>query len=381
MKIKRLTNLNWLLVLFVAICESTPSPYYHRHYSTGKLINSDHRERTAQLRKARSSSNQLNNLTSSPLTTSASSLHKVSFLPEDSFNPSKRHYTNQHYHQKQPKITGFKQNDSNIKRDLTEPIGFLNAVVNDHATSSTNQETDTAVRYPPNKAYKSSQSSLTATSTGEIQPFARRQRDFSESPLHNPTGSASDTNESMNTDEHESDSGSFSNNSGSSAGSGSHGVESPVESNEDFPSTGSNSPSSSSMDDESSPAVPYDNYAGSNSAVDDEQHARGNSLDEDEHSQNLASISSKPPTVPYVSSGPYSSSNFGGNPYLSFNPSMSGSLSSPFRGVFSSGPPISFPGYRPMTSPLSYPLISSASNSPLGASYKVMASENYPTGN
>lgn len=379
MKIKKF-NLHWLLLLFVTVCESTSTSYNHPYSAASKTVSSDYRERAAQLRKARSSSNSpTNNLTSA---LNASALHKVSFLPEDSFEPTKpqRHYTHRHY----PKTYVPKHGGANIKRDLSEPVGFLNAVVNDHATSSTNQDTDT-VRYPPNKAYKSS------LSNSEPQSFSRRQRDFSESSLSNPTSSASDANESMNSDDHKSDSGGgpFSS-SGSSAGSGSSSShdDSPVDSNEDFPSSPTNSAGSSSgssnaassaggMDDEA--PVPYDSFGPSSG--DDEHHARGNSLDEDEHHHHSPAsgpqtLSSRPPSLPY-----------GTNPYLSSlspygPPPMGPPMGSSYRGIYSAGPPpISFPGYRsPITSPLTYPLISSASSSPLAGSYKAMSSEAYPAG-
>jgi len=385
MRLKKLNRLHCLLILFVSVCESTSSSSFHHHsHSTGK----SNEFRANQLRKARSSPNQSSNNLTSALNAS-SSLHKVSFLPEDaSFEPTKRHYTHQHHY---PKMYGSKHSGPNIKRDLSEPVGFLNAVVNDHATSSTNQDIDT-VRYPPNKAYKSS--ALTS-SNEQLQSFSRRQRDFSESPISNPTSSASENNESMNSDDHESDSGSspFSSPGSSNSHSSNSNDDSPVDSNEDFPSspTSGNSPSSGSSNsanshshnDEESPAS-YDGFGPPphhSSSADDEHHARGNSLDDEEHSS-AGHSASRPPSLPYGSGSPY-----GSNPYLSslssFGGPPTGPPIGPFRSVYSGAPsPISFPGYRPISSlsPLSYPLISSASSSPLAGSYKAMSSESYPSG-
>ena len=245
MKAKKVNHLHWLLMLFVVgACESSSSFYSHQHYhstgsaaaSKGKSV-SEFRERAAQLRKARSSPNQTNNLTS-PLNTSASSLHRVTFLPEDSFEPAKRQYGAVHhsktYGSKHSGATAH-SNNSNIKRDLSEPVGFLNAVVSDHATASTNQDAD-SVRYPPNKAYKSS--------GDQPQSFSRRQRDFSESPISNPSSSASEPNESMN-DDHESESGSPFSSGGSSASGHSSHEDSPADSNDDFPSAPHHSSSNS----------------------------------------------------------------------------------------------------------------------------------------
>lgn len=239
-----MNHLHWLLVLFVVgACESSGyGHHHHHHHSTGPAKGksvSEFRERAAQLRKARSSPNQTNNLTS-PLNASASSLHRVTFLPEDSFEPTKRQYGSALHHSKSYGSKHAHSNNSNIKRDLSEPVGFLNAVVSDHATSSTNQDAD-SVRYPPNKSYKSS--------GDQPQSFSRRQRDFSESPISNPSSSASEPNESMNSDDHESESGSpFSSGGGSGGSSGSgHSShdDSPADSNEEFPSgphhSGSNS--------------------------------------------------------------------------------------------------------------------------------------------
>lgn len=400
MKIKKLNSLNWLIFVFITVLVETSrfvtsSTYNHHRNSHGNNVAKSeiqyHRgERviSQQPRKARSSPNQQNNLTTSSLNTSASSLHKVTFLPEDSFEPTKsnKRYAN-NFNSKQHHHYGSKYN-SNIKRDLTEPIGFLNAVANDHATSSTNQETDT-VRYPPNKSYKTSSNDDTPKS------FSRRQRDFSESPISNPQVSASETSDSMNTDEHESDSGSpFSSSGGSSnSGSNSSGDDAPVDSNEDFPSSphsgssggssGGSAPGSSSaggsMDDE--PAAPYNDGFGP-SSVDDDHHTRSNSLDEDEHSHHHA-----PPSSSSGASRP-SMPTYGSSPYLSPSLSPFGppSMSSPYRNIYSGGPPPpplgAYPGYRPITSPLSYPaLLSSASNSPMAGSYKTMSSDSYPSGN
>lgn len=376
MKFKKLNNLHWLLMLFAfGVCESSNSPYNQNYHSTGNRANNKVlSERVAQLRKARSSPNQINNLTSS-LAASATSLQKVTFLPEDSFEPiKKQQYPHFYHHSKY----GSKKNNpmvhnSNIKRDLSEsPIGFLNAVLNDHATSSSNQDTDT-VRYPPNKAFKSSSMS-SPSSNEQPQSFSRRQRDFSETPINNPTSSASEPSESMNSDDNESESGSpFSSGGSTNSGSSSHDNE-PVDSNEDFPS----SPHSSSSSDSSSSSnpgsssgsslgdEPYDGF-GPNT-VDAENSARGNSLDDNEqpHSHHSPinthqSLGSRP-SLPY-SSSPYALSPFGPSSSLGY------------RNVYSGGPPMSFPGYRPMTSQLTYPMISSASGS-----YKAMSSENYPAG-
>lgn len=232
------------MLVVVGVCESSGSFDNNRHYHAtgsagrGKSV-SEFRERAAQLRKARSSPSQTNNLTS-PLNASASSLHRVTFLPEDSFEPAKRQYGSALHHSKSygSKHSGATahSNNSNIKRDLSEPVGFLNAVVSDHAVSSTNQDSD-SVRYPPNKAYK--------TSGDQPQSFSRRQRDFSESPISHPSSSASEPNESMNSDDHESESGSPFSGSGSSGSGHSSHDDSPADSNEDFPSAPHHSSSNS----------------------------------------------------------------------------------------------------------------------------------------
>ena len=229
------------MLFVVGACESSSSFYGHSHHSKGSASKgksvSEFRERAAQLRKARSSPTQTNNLT--PLNASASSPHRmVTFLPEDSFEPTKRQYGALHhsksYGSKHSAATAH-SNNSNVKRDLSEPAGFLNAVVSDHATSSTNQDSD-SVRYPPNKAYKSS--------GDQPQSFSRRQRDFSESPISSPSSSASEPSESMNSDDHESESGSFSGSGSSGSGHSSHD-DSPADSNEDFPSAPHHSSSNS----------------------------------------------------------------------------------------------------------------------------------------
>ena len=232
------------MLVVVGVCESSSSSFYNdnnrHHHATGSAGRgksvSEFRERAAQLRKARSSPSQTNNLTSS-LNTSASSLHRVTFLPEDSFEPTKRQYGSALHHSKSYGSKHSTANNSNIKRDLSEPVGFLNAVVSDHAVSSTNQDSD-SVRYPPNKAYK--------TSSDQPQSFSRRQRDFSESPISHPSSSASEPNESsMGSDDHESESGSpFSSSGSSSSGHSSH-EEAPADSNDDFPSAPHHSGSSS----------------------------------------------------------------------------------------------------------------------------------------